>query len=267
LGPVFDVKNLEEVEEYFDYLAENLKLFEILVKDIDLKIFGDAEEGFPVLWIDIKGNEELRGLHNRIYKYINEHSWDTDNNDKYHFHSTIALGEQPASVYKYVAQNYGDNGIIDIGCGTGYTLLPLVEHGYDVVGLDVSHLMLDVLKNKLHKKSLKAQLICSFLVQVGNMVPRVCGFFFYRLYCTSTVELKYAFSFGCVALSCDCSVLLSVSLSDVADLTSDEASAAAIDEAYLSVTDVFFLPISISTGINYSNSIYMYSLYLFKCQY
>lgn len=111
LGPVFDVKNFEEVEKYFDCLAENLKPFEVLVKYIDLKIFDDTEEGFPVLWMDIKENDELRGLHNRIYKYINEHSWDTDNSDKYHFHSTIALGEQPASIYKKIFESISDKKI------------------------------------------------------------------------------------------------------------------------------------------------------------
>lgn len=102
LGPTFDVKNLEEVEEYFDYLAESIKLFEVLVKDIHLKIFGDTEEGFPVLWLDIEESKELRELHNEIYKYITEHLWNTENNEIYHFHSTIALGEQPASVYKEI---------------------------------------------------------------------------------------------------------------------------------------------------------------------
>jgi 2'-5' RNA ligase len=102
LGPTFDVRNLEEVEKYFDYLAESIKPFEVLVTNIDLKIFGDTEEGFPVLWMDIKESKELRELHNEIYKYITEHSWDTDNNEKYHFHSTIALGEQPTSVYKEI---------------------------------------------------------------------------------------------------------------------------------------------------------------------
>ena len=100
LGPVFDVANIEEVEQYFDYVAENLIPFEVLVKDIDLKVFGDEEEGFGVMWMDIEESKELRELHNTIYKYITEHSWNTDYIDEYHFHSTIALGEQPARVYK-----------------------------------------------------------------------------------------------------------------------------------------------------------------------
>lgn len=111
LGPAFDVKNLEEVEKYFDYLAESIKPFKVLVKDIELKIFGDTEEGFPVLWMAIKESKELRELHNEIYKYIAEHSWNTDNNEKYHFHSTIALGEQSASVYKQIFKSIPDKQI------------------------------------------------------------------------------------------------------------------------------------------------------------
>jgi 2'-5' RNA ligase len=83
-------------------LAENLEPLEVLVKDIELKIFGDTEEGFPVLWMNIKECEELRELHNMIYKHIAEHLWHTDNNERYHFHSTIALGEQPVSIYKEI---------------------------------------------------------------------------------------------------------------------------------------------------------------------
>jgi len=111
LGPTFDVKNLEEVEKYFDYLAEKIKPIEVLVTDIELKIFGDGEEGFPVLWMNIEESKTLRELHNEIYKYITEHSWETDMSEKYCFHSTIALGEQPASVYKEIYKNISDKRI------------------------------------------------------------------------------------------------------------------------------------------------------------
>ena len=110
LGPVFEVKNIEEVEKYFDYVTESLKPFEILVTDIDLKTFGD-EKDFGVIWMNIKESKELRELHNTIYKYVSEHSWDTDNNDKYQFHSTIALGEKPASVYKEIFKSISNKEI------------------------------------------------------------------------------------------------------------------------------------------------------------
>jgi len=102
LGPTFDVKNLEEVEKYIDSLAKTIKPFQVLVKNIELKIFGDDEEGFPVIWMNIEESKELRELHNNIYKYIDEQSWETDNIEEYKFHSTIALGEQSPSVYKEI---------------------------------------------------------------------------------------------------------------------------------------------------------------------
>jgi ubiquinone/menaquinone biosynthesis C-methylase UbiE len=64
-----------------------------------------------------------------------------------------------------LAEKYGDEGVIDIGCGTGCTLLPLVKHGYDVVGLDISQSMLDVLQNKLLEGNLKTQLTRSNMSQ------------------------------------------------------------------------------------------------------
>lgn len=105
LGPVFEVKNIEEVEKYFDSLTEELKPFIVSVTDIDLKIYGDKDDGFAVLLMNIKETEKLRNLHNDIYKYIDEHTWETDNSKKYHFHSTIALGEQPARVYRKIFEN------------------------------------------------------------------------------------------------------------------------------------------------------------------
>ena len=111
LGPVFQVNNIDEVEAYFDYVAESLNPFKVLVADIALKIYGDEEKGFGVIWMNIKENEELREFHNTIYRYINEHSWGTENNEKYQFHSTIALGKQPAKVYKEIFKCISDKKI------------------------------------------------------------------------------------------------------------------------------------------------------------
>jgi len=67
LGPVFEVKNIGDVEKYFDYVAESLVRFDVLVTEIDLKKYGDEVDGFGVMLMDIKESEELRELHNTIY--------------------------------------------------------------------------------------------------------------------------------------------------------------------------------------------------------
>jgi 2-polyprenyl-3-methyl-5-hydroxy-6-metoxy-1,4-benzoquinol methylase len=60
-----------------------------------------------------------------------------------------------------LAKMYGNKGILDIGCGTGCTMIPLLENGYSATGLDISQEMINVLERKLVNRGLKADLICS----------------------------------------------------------------------------------------------------------
>jgi SAM-dependent methyltransferase len=57
--------------------------------------------------------------------------------------------QQVVEFHTELAAQYGAGGILDLGCGTGRTLIPLIEAGYRVVGIDVSQAMLDVLTQKL----------------------------------------------------------------------------------------------------------------------
>jgi len=108
LGEVIEIDNLNEAEKYFDILAESINPFEIDVTKIDLKIFGDENDGFGVLWMEVKDSDMLRSLHNKIYRDIASYPWKADKTSGdgiYHFHSTIALGKQPARVYKEIYNN------------------------------------------------------------------------------------------------------------------------------------------------------------------
>ena len=60
-----------------------------------------------------------------------------------------------------LAKEYGSKGIIDIGCGTGCTIIPLLKNGYNTTGVDISQEMLNVLKEKLSNNKLKTDLVCA----------------------------------------------------------------------------------------------------------
>ncbi|WP_369902558.1 class I SAM-dependent methyltransferase [Bacillus manliponensis] len=70
--------------------------------------------------------------------------------------------------------------ILDVACGTGNVTLPLVQEGYDVVGVDLSEEMLTVAQQKLGEK--------------GHMIP------FYQ---QDMRELDVPGEFDCVAIFCD----------------------------------------------------------------
>ena len=56
-----------------------------------------------------------------------------------------------ARLLEGLARQHGVAGrrLLDVGCGTGSALLPMVERGYDVTGVDISPRMLDVARDKL----------------------------------------------------------------------------------------------------------------------
>ena len=47
--------------------------------------------------------------------------------------------------------------ILDLGCGSGRTAIPLAERGYRVIGIDLSQAMLEVLQAKLQARQTKAE--------------------------------------------------------------------------------------------------------------
>jgi SAM-dependent methyltransferase len=57
-----------------------------------------------------------------------------------------------------LAEKYGENGILDIACGTGALTIPLVKKGYDVTAFDLSAAMIEVADKKLKEEKLQANL-------------------------------------------------------------------------------------------------------------
>lgn len=80
----------------------------------------------------------------------------------------IAGGHEASKVAFHIelAQEHrATNPILDIACGTGATLIPLIQRGYAVTGLDVSSAMLTVLARKLQalpeETRQRARLVCA----------------------------------------------------------------------------------------------------------
>ena len=84
--------------------------------------------------------------------------------EHYYDEFTAAVYDQEYSVnkeeilfYMNIAEHTGGP-ILELGCGTGAILLPLVEKGFTVVGVDSSEFMLNVLKRKIERVNNKNKL-------------------------------------------------------------------------------------------------------------
>lgn len=51
--------------------------------------------------------------------------------------------------HRELAKQWGEKGIVDLGCGTGLVLIPLLEDGHCVYAIDISQEMINVTKSKV----------------------------------------------------------------------------------------------------------------------
>lgn len=69
----------------------------------------------------------------------------------------------------FIASQIRPNGtILDIGCGTGRHMIPLIKMGYTLTGIDNSKEMLKVLLSKLEAQKLKAETINKNILEITN---------------------------------------------------------------------------------------------------
>ena len=87
--------------------------------------------------------------------------------ESYDLYAPILTGGDAGLVdfHLELARQYGQNGILDITCGTGALLLPYIAQGYLVTGIDISAAMLAVLEGKLaglpKEVRARANLVCA----------------------------------------------------------------------------------------------------------
>jgi len=89
----------------------------------------------------MSGVYQYQGLEAELYDRLDELS-DFEDLDFYQWFLEAAPGE-----------------VLDLGCGTGRILLPLIREGFEVTGLDGSQNMLDLCSERLGKEGLDAELV------------------------------------------------------------------------------------------------------------
>jgi len=66
--------------------------------------------------------------------------------------------------------------VVDLGCGTGRALLPLVRRGFRGLGVDLSAAMLGVVREKADLESLQVDLLMANLVELDSLADAVADY-------------------------------------------------------------------------------------------
>ncbi len=105
----FEIADLPGLEDYMAVLAASTPLCEVHLTEIQAIPFTMAGTETGILWFDVEETATLRGLHDRLNQELPLRFGDTraDNDGPgYHFHLTIAIGNQPLPVYQQIARDY-----------------------------------------------------------------------------------------------------------------------------------------------------------------
>lgn len=96
---------------------------------------------------------------------------DTKANIYMQLYDDLASSLQTDEELKFLKKEFSKNkNIIEFGCGTGRTLIPLLKGGYQISGLDFSMGMIDNLRKKLHANKLETSIFHKNLItfSLGN---------------------------------------------------------------------------------------------------
>ena len=96
----------------------------------------------------------------------------------YHLHHQNEIDDLP--FWKKISNEMGSP-ILELGCGTGRVLLPLIQAGHEVVGLDISYQALSFLRSQVSKpqekelKIFQADIECFRIARKFSLVFMACN--------------------------------------------------------------------------------------------
>lgn len=99
----FAVDDLDAMEAYADELALSIQPVPIHLTELQVRTIEHNREQFGLLWIDVEVTSQLRILHDRLNRDLAQRFGETQalyDGPEYHFHMTVAIGEQPPHVYE-----------------------------------------------------------------------------------------------------------------------------------------------------------------------
>ena len=99
----FKVKNVEEIEKYFDSITKTMQSFEINLAQVDLCLMKNFTSNTQILWYEVMESSELRELHNKLNRDLSDKfgiEMQGFDGDIFKFHSTIAYDSNKEEIFK-----------------------------------------------------------------------------------------------------------------------------------------------------------------------
>jgi 2'-5' RNA ligase len=125
----FDIADLDALEKYMIELAETITPFDMQLTELQLVNMTMDGLDTGLLWLNVQETKLLRQLHNRVNRELTARFENTQaafDGPKYHFHMTVAMGNQPVETYQQALNEFSGR-LINLQC----TIREIVMFVYD----------------------------------------------------------------------------------------------------------------------------------------
>jgi len=107
----FDISVLDYLGRYMTGLAGSLSRFEVKLTELQVIETTIEELNTGILWLNVEETNVLRQLHNRVNQELTMHFGNVQapfDGAEYHFHMTVAMGNQPIETYRMIKNEFSD---------------------------------------------------------------------------------------------------------------------------------------------------------------
>ena len=105
----FDISDIHSLEKYMTEFARSIDPFDVLLTELQLVEATIDGLDTGILWLDVQETETLRQLHDRLNQELTSRFGNvpaTFDGPDYHFHMTVAIGNQPVETYRQIKNEF-----------------------------------------------------------------------------------------------------------------------------------------------------------------